>query len=168
MTGGGLEISPVRPDEYEAVGRVVIDTYRTVEFAIHREYAAQLVDVAGRAADPNVVVLVARLDGTPVGHAAVVLGPSTMSDHAEPDGSSLRMVAVLPDVQGRGVGRALVKEAMAVARRAGRRTMRLYTQPMMQAAQHIYETLGFRRVPERDAYIERHDMQLMAYEAQLG
>lgn len=168
MSGGRLEISPVRPEEYDAVGRIVIDTYRTVDFTIHPEYGAELLDVAGRAADPNVVVLVARLDGRPVGHAAVVLGPSPMSDHAAPDESSLRMVAVLPSVQGRGVGRALVEEAMAVARRAGRTSMRLYTQPMMKAAQHIYESLGFRRVPERDAYIARHEMQLVAYEAQLA
>ena len=171
MTTGpvaALEISPIRPDEHDAVSRIVIDTYRTVGFTIHPEYGEELVDVARRAADPNVVVLVARLDGRPVGHAAVVLGPSPMADHAEPEASSLRMVAVLPEAQGHGVGRALVVEAMAVARRAGRSSMRLYTQPMMHAAQHIYESLGFRRVPERDRYIPRHEMQLVAYEALLA
>lgn len=163
-----LDISPIRPDEHDAVSRIVIDTYRTVDFTIHPEYGDELVDVARRAADPNVVVLVARLDGRPVGHAAVVLGDSPMADHVEPEASSLRMVAVLPEAQGRGVGRALIVEAMDVARRAGRTSMRLYTQPMMQAAQHIYESLGFRRVPERDRYVPRHEMQLVAYEAGLA
>jgi ribosomal protein S18 acetylase RimI-like enzyme len=163
-----LEISPLRPGELDAVGRIVIDTYRTVGFTIHPEYGAELVDVAARAADPNVVVLVARLDGVPVGHAAVVLGPSPMADHVEPDSSSLRMVAVLPSAQGHGIGRALIEESMAVARRAGRTSMRLYTQPMMHAAQHIYESLGFRRMPDRDEYIPRHEMCLIAYEARLG
>jgi ribosomal protein S18 acetylase RimI-like enzyme len=162
------EISPIRPDELDAVSRIVIDTYADVGFTIHPEYGAELVDVARRVSDPNVVVLVARLDGRPVGHAAVVLGPSPMADHVEPEASSLRMVAVLPTVQGHGVGRALIVEAMAVARRAGRTTMRLYTQPMMHAAQHIYESLGFVRVPERDAYIARHEMTLIAYEASLA
>jgi ribosomal protein S18 acetylase RimI-like enzyme len=163
-----LEISPVRPEEYAAVASIVIDTYRTLGFTIHPEYGAELVDVARRAADPHVVVLVARLDGRPVGHAAVVIGPSSMSDHTGADESSLRMVAVLPDAQGHGIGRALVEEAMAVSRRAGRTSMRLYTQPMMKAAQHIYESLGFRRMPERDAYVARHEMHLVAYEALLG
>ena len=163
----GVEISPVRPDEYEVVGRIVMDTYRTLDFTIHSEYGAELLDVGRRAADPNVVVLVARVDGAPVGHAAVVIGPSTMSDHTDPDSSSLRMVAVLPAAQGRGVGRALIIAAMEVARRAGRTTMRLYTQSMMHAAQHIYESVGFQRVPARDRYIERHQMHLIAYEAAL-
>ena len=163
-----LDISPIRPDEHDAVRRIVIDTYRTLDVTIHPEYGEELVDVARRAADPNAVVLVARLDGRPVGHAVVVLGDSPMADHVEPEASSLRMVAVLPEAQGRGVGRALIVEAMAVARRAGRRTMRLYTQPMMHAAQHIYESLGFRHVPERDRYIARHEMQLIAYEANLA
>lgn len=158
-----LEISPVRPEEYEAVSRIVIDTYRTLDFVIHPEYGEELVDVARRASDPNVVVLVARLDGRPVGHAAVVVGPSPMSDHDEPLESSLRMVAVLPSAQGHGVGRALIVEAMEVSRRAGRPLMRLYTQSFMQAAQHIYESLGFHRDPARDRWIERHQMQLIAY-----
>ena len=162
-----LDISPVRPDEYGVAGRIVMDTYRTLGFTIHPEYGDELLDVARRARDPNVVVLIARLDGVPVGHAAIVLGPSPMSDHTEAWESSLRMVAVLPSMQGRGVGRALVVEALSVARRAGRTTMRLYTQPMMEAAQHIYESLGFRRVPARDAYIARHEMHLIAYEVQL-
>jgi len=167
MTASGLEISPVRPDEYEAVSRIVIDTYRTLDFVIHPEYGAELVDVARRASDPNVVVLIARLDGRPVGHAAVVIGPSPMSDHDEPDESSLRMVAVLPEMQGRGVGRALIVAAMQASRRAGRPIMRLYTQPFMKAAQHIYESLGFRRAPARDHWIARHQMQLIAYEIDL-
>lgn len=166
--GDRLEISPVRPEEYEAVGRIVIETYRALGFTIHPEYGEELVDVARRAADPNVVVLVARLDGRPVGHAAVVVGPSPMSDHAEPLESSLRMVAVTPSVQGQGVGRALVIQAMEVSRRAGRPVMRLYTQGIMTTAQRMYESLGFRRVPERDAWIERHHLQLLAYELELS
>lgn len=164
----GLEISAVRPEEFEAVGRLVIDTYRTLDFVIHPEYGAELVDVGRRAADPNVVVLVARLSGVPVGHAAVVLGPSSMSDHTEPSECSLRMVAVLPSAQGHGVGRALIEAAIDVARRAGRTVMRLYTQSMMHAAQHIYESLGFVRVPQRDAFIARHKLRLIAYELRIA
>lgn len=167
MTQLALDISPVRPDEYAAVGALVVSSYRDVGIGIHPEYGDDLLDVAARATDPNVVVLVARLDGRPVGHAAVVLGPSRMSDHSEPEASSLRMVAVRPDCQGHGIGRALCEESMAIARRAGRTTMRLYTQPVMQVAQRMYESLGFRRVPERDAYVARHDMHLIAYEADL-
>src|SRR5260221_682019 len=108
--GGGdarrVEISPVRPDEYDAVAGIVLATYRTLGASIHPEYGAQLVDVAGRDADPNVVVLVARLDGRPVGHAAVVFGPSPMYDHTNPDDSSPRTVALLPEAPGPGMRRA--------------------------------------------------------------
>jgi ribosomal protein S18 acetylase RimI-like enzyme len=62
----------------------------------------------------------------------------------------MRMLAVAPAAQGRGVGRALVAECIARTRAGGRTGIALYTRPFMTAAHRLYESLGFRRVPERD------------------
>jgi ribosomal protein S18 acetylase RimI-like enzyme len=167
-SGTGLvAIAPVRPEEHDALGRICIDAYARLGYPLRPEYAAQLADVSGRAADPNAVVLAAHLDGELAGHATVVLGPSPLADHVEPGDASLRMVAVAPAAQGRGVGTALVRAALECAVAAGRQRMRLYTQPQMHDAQHIYEQLGFRRVPERDTTALQGTMQLLAYERSL-
>jgi ribosomal protein S18 acetylase RimI-like enzyme len=47
-------------------------------------------------------------------------------------------------------------------RAAGCAGMRLYTQPVMPAAQRLYESLGFRRVPERDTDVLEGTLHLIA------
>lgn len=48
--------------------------------------------------------------------------------------------------QGRGCGRFLTEQAIEWARQAGYDRMLLDTLPVMSAAQHLYERLGFREV----------------------
>ena len=65
----------------------------------------------------------------------------------EPDEAHLRMLGVSPAAQGRGVGRALVEAAAALARAAGKRRLTLGTLPEMTAARRLYEGMGFRAGP---------------------
>jgi ribosomal protein S18 acetylase RimI-like enzyme len=74
---------------------------------------------------------------------------SPWMEWTEPGEVELRLVAVDPAAQGRGIGEALVRDCMARARALGR-PMVLHTTQDMTTAQRIYERLGFRRVPERD------------------
>jgi ribosomal protein S18 acetylase RimI-like enzyme len=48
------------------------------------------------------------------------------------------------------VGRALIQAVTDQACGQGIRRLVLSTQPDMSAAQHLYETAGFRRLPDRD------------------
>jgi GNAT superfamily N-acetyltransferase len=64
----------------------------------------------------------------------------------------MKRMYVLPSWQGSGTGRRLAVEAIAQARRLGYTSMKLDTLARMQAATHIYESLGFRCI---DAY--RHN-----------
>jgi len=163
-----VEVGPARPEEYGDVGRVCVAAYTSLDFPLSDEYAADLRDVAGRAADAGVVVLVARLGGRVVGHATVVFGESAFVEYARPGEAWLRMVAVDPAVHGRGVGTSLVQHALQLARERGLGEMWLYTQPVMLAAQHLYERLGFHRVPERDTTVLRGTLRLLAYERLLS
>ena len=43
------------------------------------------------------------------------------------------------------MGRGLVEAVLARARAEGRAGVAIYTRPVMRAAQHLYETLGFAR-----------------------
>jgi ribosomal protein S18 acetylase RimI-like enzyme len=60
------------------------------------------------------------------------------------------MLAVDPDAQGRGVGRALTTMVVDRFRAEGDRTLVLSSLDQMSTAHSLYERLGFERAPERD------------------
>jgi GNAT superfamily N-acetyltransferase len=161
---GRVEVGPATPDEWALLGSICVAAYRSVPGVVCDEgYAKELADVRSRATRDGVVVLAARVDGRPVGTATVVLDVAKNPDFAEGVGDEavLRMVAVDPSVQRRGIGRVLVEAAIEVARRHGRRRLTLHTQGAMRAAQRLYATLGFRRVEQADWSNER--VSLLAY-----
>jgi ribosomal protein S18 acetylase RimI-like enzyme len=67
-----------------------------------------------------------------------------------PGGALIRILAVWPRTRGQGYGTRLTEECLRRARALQIPTIFLYTGTFMQAARHIYEKLGFRRVPELD------------------
>jgi len=91
-----------------------------------------------RAATPNSRFRVVE-DGSVVGYAV-----SGRAGHI----GYLQRLAVLPDQQRRGVGRALVIDGLHWARRRGATTVLVNTQETNTAAVDLYEHLGF----EREAY----------------
>jgi ribosomal-protein-alanine N-acetyltransferase len=61
-------------------------------------------------------------------------------------------LTVAPSRHRRGYGRALLGEAMALARERGARSLFLEVRPSNLAAQALYERLGFRRIAVRRGY----------------
>ena len=141
-------IREARPADFDAVGEVAVAAYRTIDPHLGI-YEARLRNVDARA--QVATVLVAELDGRIVGTATYV-GDATspLAESDDPDDAGLRMLAVAPDTEGRGIGTALVEEAIARARRDGRRRLVLLSRPTMRAAHAIYARLGFDRSPELD------------------
>lgn len=64
------------------------------------------------------------------------------------DWSYIRMVAVNPKYQGNGIAKNLTSMCIDFAKRNGEKIIALHTSEFMNAARHIYESLGFRKLKE--------------------
>jgi RimJ/RimL family protein N-acetyltransferase len=91
----------------------------------------------------DVVVLVAEVGGEPVGQLGLHLARYGVAD--------LGML-VVAGWRGRGVGTALLREAIDRARKAGAHKVALQVWPHNTAAIALYERFGFRR----EGYLRRH------------
>ncbi|HEY6707116.1 MAG TPA: GNAT family N-acetyltransferase, partial [Actinomycetota bacterium] len=91
----------------------------------------------------DVIVLVAEAKGMPVGQLGLHLAPYGVADLG---------MAVAAGWRGRGVGTALLAEAVERARKAGAHKLALQVWPHNAAALALYERFGFRR----EGYLTRH------------
>jgi GNAT superfamily N-acetyltransferase len=164
-----MEVREARPEEYAELGDVVAAAYAPYGSPGDQGWVQHLAlvrDVADRA--QRTVVLAAVKDGRVLGSATIELFDVIGDDDRElpPDTSFLRMVGVDPQAQGRGVGRALVEDVIRRVRAAGKRTLGLRTTPKMEAAHHLYESLGFVRDSSLDLPLEG-DYSLLGYRLDL-
>jgi ribosomal protein S18 acetylase RimI-like enzyme len=87
------------------------------------------------------------------GAGAEVVGHLQLTETGRPGELEIKNMAVLPERQGRGVGRALVTAALGVARAEGRATLVVATAAADIGNLRFYQRLGFRmRWVERDAF----------------
>ncbi|MEN0041442.1 MAG: GNAT family N-acetyltransferase [Pseudomonadota bacterium] len=98
---------------------------------IGREPAPMVADFAVHLANGELCIVEA---GDPVGYSV---------HRIEGDALFIENIAIMPDLQGSGVGRAIFDLLEAEAREAGASQLRLYTNVMMAEALAFYERLGF-------------------------
>jgi ribosomal protein S18 acetylase RimI-like enzyme len=155
-----------RPDEYQAIGELRVTAYRAL--GLLPEGSEYVDTLRGFGFGTDCAVLVAA-DETGAGLlGTITLEPFDPSSELARDESEadVRAFAVAPQGQGRGVGRSLLLAVIERADKRGLRCLRLCTNPVMQAAQHLYETTGFSRTPNLD-WSPGPGLTLRAYELAL-
>lgn len=101
----------------------------------------------GMLALPGVWFILARIDGEPVGFALV---------RAVLDESELLLLAIHPKQRRKGIGRALLRSALADARARGATMMHLEVRANNDAVA-LYRNEGFRKIGERRGYYRGND-----------
>jgi len=101
---------------------------------LDREALAAVVSCAAN------TLLIARVDGRIVGTLTLVTAPVPSGLRA-----LIEDVIVDGDARGHGVGKALVEQALRVAKAAGARTVDLTSRPSREAANRLYVRVGFQR-----------------------
>jgi ribosomal protein S18 acetylase RimI-like enzyme len=134
----------IGPDEVAAFARLIPQLSRSSPPPDEQE----LQEIVGT---PGTVVLVARDgDGT-------VLGSLTLVTFRIPTGMRAWIEDVVVDeaARGRGVGDALNRAALDAARARGCRTVDLTSRPSREAANRLYQRLGFEA---RDTNVYRYEL----------
>jgi len=72
--------------------------------------------------------------------------------------AQLRLLLVEPEARGLGIGRRLVDECVAFAKRSGYARIVLWTNDILHAARHIYESCGFHLTEAEKHHSFGHDL----------
>jgi ribosomal protein S18 acetylase RimI-like enzyme len=99
-------------------------------------------------------LLVAELDGTVVGVVALLAPGEPTRAVANDDEAELARLVVSSTARRQGVGRALADRCTELARGEGWQAIALWSRPYQRAGHRLYESLGYKRQPERDSVDE--------------
>jgi len=87
---------------------------------------------------PDGMILIARLDGRPVGCGALRFHLKTKPD--------IKRMWISPEVRGKGVGKRMLQQLEAEARKVGAKAVRLETNRSLKEAIAMYRANGYREV----------------------
>ncbi|MFW5417139.1 GNAT family N-acetyltransferase [Nocardiopsis sp. CNT-189] len=139
------------PEEAAEVGELRVAAYRAEDLlSVHPPYAEVLrrLGTGGK----GEILVAAGPGGAPALLGTVMIEPWTPGSEVARGAheAEVRALAVSPEARGRGVARALMAELEKRAAARGADRVVLSTQPAMAAAQRLYASLGFTRLPDRD------------------
>ena len=129
------DYTPADATAFRDLNRAWVEKFFTVE----AEDRAQLEDPQTHILDKGGAILIAEHDCEPVGTVGLVPG------HGEGVLELIKMSA-RSDVQGKGIGRALMEAAITKSREMGARAICLETNTKLEAALALYRKSGFREL----------------------
>jgi ribosomal protein S18 acetylase RimI-like enzyme len=147
-----FEIRAARPEEFDAAGAVTVEAYAADGYTgdhVEEGYTEQLRDAARRAELAELVVAV-DYSGEVLGSVTIVHPGTEFAEISREGELEFRMLGVIPNARGRGVGAALTAAVLERAGGIGAQRVVMSSLDLMKTAHRMYERLGFTRLPERD------------------
>ncbi len=144
------------PGELPAIGDLRVAAYEAGDFLSDASHYTETLRALGGDGTGQILAAVPESDPRPasredlMGTVMLEWWPGGGHVAQSADEAEIRALAVDPRAQGRGVGRALLRAAAERATAAGICRLVLCTQTTMLAAQRLYISEGYRRLPERD------------------
>ena len=139
-----IDLHPASQTDIDDVRGLLREYAESLGFPLDfQDFDRELAELPGDYAPPRGALFVAE---TPTETVACVALRAL-----SPDTCELKRLYVRPAARSGGLGRLLAEAALAEARRLGYRRVRLDTIPSMEAAQALYERLGFREIPPYNA-----------------
>ena len=165
-----LQFRIAESHEHSAVAQVILESYAEYAPLIPADawerYAQSILDVRSRMTESE--LLIAVEDGEIVGSATFYPARLKRTQSEWPsEWTGARLIAVLPERRGRGIGKAIVEECIHISRHQKAAAFALHTTPYMELARGMYERMGFVRVPEYDFH-PRPELTVMAYKYDLS
>ncbi len=156
------------PSDFPDVRRITRDAYlRAGHLSADHPYMSVLEDVEHRA--EHAQVWVAEAARRVVAAVTLTFAGQPYSEIAEDGELEFRMLAVDPECQGGGVGREVVGKVVEHARQLpGIEAISITSAKFMERAHALYQSLGFRRAPERDWYVPGEDVLLWVFTLELA
>ena len=137
---GGVAIRAAGASDLRVVRELFEEYAGTLGFELDfQDFDDELATLPGAYAPPGGALLLAEIDGEPVG----CVGLRSLGNGC----CELKRMYVRPGHRGRGIGRALGLAIIGEARQRGYVRMRLDTIDTMTVAISLYESLGFVEIP---------------------
>ncbi len=133
------EIRPFQPGIDAAAFRALNEEWISFHFILEARDVETLSDPEGSILTKGGHIFMLHVEGKAAGCVALV----PMHDGI----FELSKMAVAPHLRGRGLGRKILRHAIAQARLFGVRRLFLGSSTKLPDAVHLYETVGFRHVP---------------------
>ncbi len=157
----GLIIRNARPEEFEEVGKLMVNVYSQLEGFPDKfeqpEYYELLLNVGNFTKKNNTELLVAILNENKVAGAVVYF--SDLKNYGSggtitgiQNASGFRLLAVDPDERGKGIGKLLSKACIERAISHNQKELYIHSTASMNIAWGMYERLGFVRCKEIDFF----------------
>jgi len=143
-------------DDYRLVRELISEYLAALPFEVDfQDVEAELGDLPAHYGPPAGSALVGFVDGEPAGVVALCRFDGPVCE--------MKRMFVRPDHRGSGLGRRLAEEVIVAARTLGYTQMLLDTVRELEAANALYESIGFRDVPPY-RYNPRPDARYLALE----
>lgn len=133
------DIDAVRLLIRDFVSWTMAEIVETDNPAVFAGLEAELIGLPGRYGPPSGCLVLARLDGEPVGCVAFYAHDAATVE--------VKRMFVLPRARGHGIGGRMMDVLLAQARTAGLRRVLLSSHHSMHSAHATYRRSGFRDVP---------------------